>query len=236
MGTLPIGFLLVGAVIYASMKGSSWALYFNMHAILIVVGGSVAVLIMSSPALALKNLGTVFLNLFKPSISVDSYRREFQELMQNKVLSTPSKNALINYASELWEQGLDPELTIILLSQKREELERGYIEAVQVLRNLAKYPPALGMTGTVMGLVSLFSVLGADNKSALGPALALAMTATFFGLILANCVVTPLADHMHVKHMQDEKVYTGIYQILILINRDEPQALVGDEVDLRAAS
>lgn len=236
MGTLPIGFLLVGAVIYASMKGSSWSLYFNMHAILIVVGGSFAVLIMSSPALALRNLGTVFLNLFKPSISVDAYRREFQELMQNKVLSSPSTNPLINYASELWEQGLDPELTIILLSQKREELERGYIEAVQVLRNLAKYPPALGMTGTVMGLVSLFSVLGADNKSALGPALALAMTATFFGLILANCVVTPLADHMHVKHMQDEKVYTGIYQILILINRDEPQALVGDEVDLRAAS
>ncbi|MBC7662110.1 MAG: MotA/TolQ/ExbB proton channel family protein [Chitinophagaceae bacterium] len=103
-------------------------------------------------------------------------------------------------------------------------------------RNLAKYPPALGMTGTVMGLVSLFSILGDNNKTALGPALALAITATFFGLILSNCFVTPLADHLHIKHMQDEKVYTGVYQILILINRNEPARLISDEVKGREAA
>src|SRR5690606_26967501 len=136
--------------------------------------------------------------LFRKSQRIDEFRSEFQALMKDRALRQPSVNPLINYAAELWGQGIDPELFIVLISQRRDELERGHAGAVQALRNLAKYPPALGMTGTVMGLVSLFSVLGIDDKAALGPSLALAMTATFFGLVTANCLVTPLADHLHV--------------------------------------
>ncbi len=234
MRTLPIGFLLTVAVIYISMEGASWALYANVHALVIVLGGTLAILIMSSPSEALRNLVFAVRDVFKKSQKMENYRQDFQELMQKRTLGSKSQNELINYAAELWEQGIEPELFIILISQRRDELERGYIDAVQTLRNLAKYPPALGMTGTVMGLVSLFSVLD-DNRAALGPALALAMTATFFGLVLANCVVTPLADHLHVQHIQNEKLYTGIYQILILINRGESSSLVKDEVEGRAA-
>jgi hypothetical protein len=44
------------------------------------------------------------------------------------------------------------------------------------------------------------------------------------------------ADHLHIKHLQDEKLYTSLYQILILINRGEAAALVVDEVTSRAAA
>lgn len=234
--TLPFGFLLTGLVVALSMRGNSWALYLNMHAFTIVVGGTFTILIMASPKEALKNLVSALVDVFKPTQRVGNYSQEFQDLVQFKSLRIPSKNPLINYASELLVQGVDPELFIVLVSQKRDELERGYFDAVQVLRNLAKYPPALGMLGTVMGLVSLFSVLGTNNKNSLGPSLALAMTATFFGLIVANCVVTPLADHLHVRHLQNERFYTKIYQILILINRGEASFLVNDEVKNRASA
>lgn len=235
MRTLPIGFLLTCAVIFFSMKLDAWALYLNAHAIIIVWGGTFTILVMSTPSNTLRNLYYSVSELFKKTQTITLFTSEFKELMQKKTLQIPSPNPLIRYASELWEQGVDAELFIVLISQRRDELERGYIDAVQALRNLAKYPPALGMTGTVMGLVSLFSVLGADNQAALGPSLALAMTATFFGLITANCIVTPLADHLHVRHMQNEKLYTGVYQILILINRGEAPALVNEEVKGRAA-
>lgn len=236
MRTLPIGFILTSIVVFLSMQGSSWSLYFNMHALVIVVGGTVAILVMSSPGEALKSLTHAVIDLFRKPQRIEHFSTQFEELVRRKTLSQATRNPLINYAAELWAQGVEPELFIVLLSQRRDELERGYADAVQTLRNLAKYPPALGMTGTVMGLVSLFSVLGADDKAALGPSLALAMTATFFGLIVANCIVTPLADHLHVKHMQNERLYTGIYQILILINRNEAPSLVTDEVNGRAAA
>jgi chemotaxis protein MotA len=234
MRTLPLGFILTAVIVYLSLGKESLALYANYHALIIVVGGTVTILLMSSPAEALRRLVTATGDLFKASQKLEHFRAEFQELTQHRSLSTKSKNELINYSVELWASGVEAELFIVLVSQRREELERGYIEAVQTLRNLAKYPPALGMTGTVMGLVSLFSVLG-TNQAGLGPALALAMTATFLGLIVANCVVTPLADHLHIKHMQNERLYTGIFQILILINRGEASALIKDEVESRAA-
>lgn len=234
MRTLPIGFLLTVLVVWMSMEKESWSLYLNHHAIVIVIGGTCTILLMSSPISALKSLWFATLDLFGRQQNVDQFIPEFNELMQNRSLSRKSRNELINYAAELWAKGIDPELFIVLISQRCDELSRTYLDAVQTLRNLAKYPPALGMTGTVMGLVSLFSVLGAD-QAALGPALALAMTATFFGLVVANCAVTPLADHMHVKHIQSERLYTGVYQILILINRGEAPTLVQDEVTARAA-
>ena len=235
MRTLPLGFVLTMAVIICSMQSDSWSMYINMHSIVIVLCGTATILIMSSPWSALKNLAYATSDLFRKPKSIHDLRSEFRSLMKNKSHNSQSKNELIQYAQELWQQGIEPELFIVLVSQRREELERGYIDAVQALRNLAKYPPALGMLGTVMGLVSLFSVLGSDNKNTLGPSLALAMTATFFGLVVANCIVSPLADHLHVKHMQNEKFYTGVYQVLILINRGEASALVEDEVSSRAA-
>lgn len=236
MQTLPIGFILTVAVVFFSMEQNSWALYFNAHALVMVLGGTVTILIMATPGATLKNLWIATRDILRPVQNVGQLHLAFKDLQRNRALSTPTRNPLISYAAELWAQGIEPDLFIVLLAQKRDELERGYIDAVQALRNLAKYPPALGMTGTVMGLVSLFSVLGTGDRAALGPSLALAMTATFFGLIVANCAVTPFADHLHVKHMQNEKLYTSVYQILILINRGEAPALVDEEVKGRAAN
>lgn len=223
-------------VVAFSLKDSSISLFFNLHAVIIVIGGTIAALVMSTPLDTLRSIIKATRELFHKAQRVSDFREEFNELMARKSLRNKSSNELINYAVELWEQGTEPELFIVLVSQRRDDLERGYVEVVQALRNLAKYPPALGMTGTVMGLVSLFGELGGKNKDKLGPSLALAMTATFFGLIIANCVVTPLADHLHVRHMQQERLYTGIYELLILINRNEATALVRDEVASRAAA
>jgi chemotaxis protein MotA len=154
---------------------------------------------------------------------------EFQLLAKEKSLNSRSSNALINAAQTFWETGISNELFIVMLSQKRRDLENENFDAVHALRNLAKYPPALGMIGTVVGLVGLFSNLGSVNKSGLGPSLALAMTATFFGLILANTLITPLADRLQLHYLWQKRIYGEIYQILLLINRGESLELVEDD-------
>ncbi|MGZ5279538.1 MAG: MotA/TolQ/ExbB proton channel family protein, partial [Pseudobdellovibrionaceae bacterium] len=95
-------------------------------------------------------------------------------------------------------------------------------------------PPALGMIGTVMGMVTLFSSLD-QNKSQIGSHLSMAMTATFFGLIVSNLILSPLADRVHVHQVYQHRVYASIYEILLLINRNEPESIVMDEVTHRAA-
>ena len=90
------------------------------------------------------------------------------------------------------------------------------------------------MAGTVMGMIALFSSLDQQSDS-IGADLALAMTATFFGLILANAFVAPLADRLQVQQVRDQRLYQAIYELLLLINAGEPVSLVHDEVQSRAA-
>lgn len=236
MLSLPIGFLLLITALVTSTPLSSWPLYVNLHSILIVCGGTVAILSFATPTLVLKNLWRALGHLFTKDPDLRDHVTEVNALIETRTLSRKSTNHLLNYAVELWENGTSPEMFQVLLSQKKDKLENETLDAVQALRNLAKYPPALGMTGTVMGLVSLFSNLNADNKASLGPALGLAMTATFFGLIIANALLMPLADRLQVTHLRRKEYFTSLYQLLLLINRREPNILIQNEVKDRAAA
>ncbi len=236
MGSLPVGILIMIATVFYAVDMKSWPIFLNLHSIVVVIVGTIGVFALSTPTKVLGNIRRAVKDLMRKPQSVDEFWPEFNELAKTKNLDTPSKNKLINTAINLWESGVSTDLFIVMLSQKRNHLESADADAVQALRNLAKYPPALGMIGTVVGLVSLFSDLGASNKSSLGPALALAMTATFFGLILANAVITPLADRLHVQHMTHKLLYTEVYQVLLLINRGESLDLIYDEVEIKKRS
>ena len=132
-------------------------------------------------------------------------------------------------------QGISQDLFVVLLSQKRKEIEQRSVDAIQCLKNLAKYPPALGMAGTVMGIVTLFQSLD-GGKDKIGPALALAMTATFFGLAIANGIVMPLSDRLQIRHLSQTHYLTNVYQVLLLINQDESSHLIEEEVQYRATA
>jgi chemotaxis protein MotA len=58
-------------------------------------------------------------------------------------------------------------------------------------QGLARFSPAFGMIGTIMGLVDLFKNM--ENSAALGPGMAMALLATLYGLILCYCVYMPLS-------------------------------------------
>lgn len=229
MFSLPIGFALTCLILFFSINHGDWALYLNKHSILMVIGGTASILLFATPVRVLASLAKAMRELGSASKDVNAHWNEMKSLAETRALGQRSSNALINHAVGLWEAGVSSELFIVMLSQKRSELENAGADAVQAMRNLAKYPPALGMTGTVVGLVSLFSQLSGDNRNALGPALALAMTATFFGLVLANGIITPLADRLHVQHMWKKRMYTDVYQMLLLINRGESLDLVKNE-------
>jgi chemotaxis protein MotA len=238
MLTLPIGILATLAVLFFAVDLKSWGLFLNIHSMIIVFGGTLAILLFATPTTVLKALWAAVRNLFSDPPTFSVYLKELEELSRTKVLSVPSKNELVNYAAGLWESGVTPDLFQMLIHQRCIELEERGMDAVQALRHLAKYPPAFGMTGTVVGLVGLFSQLGGDAKSTLGPALALAMTATFFGLAVANGIVQPLADRLVIAGIMERRVLTGILQALTLINRGDSWTLAnsgGDDAGDNAA-
>jgi chemotaxis protein MotA len=232
--------LLLGAVLLVAVLLSAGSVEeFSLHqapaaSLLVVLGGTVGIFLLTTPSAVLLSLAQTLRTLFEREDDISAHRADLERLLKNRFTPTTSRSVLIQYASELWAQGVEPDLFIALLSQKKSELNSRFIDATQALKNLSKYPPALGMIGTVMGMVALFSKLD-QEKQHIGSSLSLAMISTFLGLILTNFVVAPLADRLQVRQLRQQRTYEAIYEILLLINGNEPQALIQEEMQLRVA-
>jgi chemotaxis protein MotA len=60
--------------------------------------------------------------------------------------------------------------------------------------SIADAAPALGMAGTIIGLVGMFAAM--DDPAALGPSMALALLTTFYGVVIANIIAAPIAARL----------------------------------------
>ncbi len=228
MRSLIFGFFMICLMVFLSIEGDA-SEFFQKHSIYLVIGGTFSIFFFATPDKSIKMTMLAILKLFKKEERFEDYHDVLQDLAKNRKLSQDSNNQLINYAAELWEQGVDPNLFIVLVSQKKMEIENDTLDALQALKNLSKYPPGLGITGTVMGMIALFSSLDND-KSAIGANIALAMTATFFGLFLQNILIAPVADRIQIRYVNRKRMFANIYKILLLINQDEPMALISSEL------
>ena len=66
--------------------------------------------------------------------------------------------------------------------------------AAAVWRAAADASPSAGMVGTVLGLIGMFASI--DDPERMGPAMALAMLTTFYGLVLGSFVFGPIAARL----------------------------------------
>jgi chemotaxis protein MotA len=67
----------------------------------------------------------------------------------------------------------------------------GYKKAAGMLRRASEIAPAMGLIGTLIGLVQMLVSL--DDPSSIGPAMALALLTTFYGAMMGSVVLAPLA-------------------------------------------
>jgi chemotaxis protein MotA len=79
----------------------------------------------------------------------------------------------------------------------REEMEdrrARHAAVIGLWRHAAEVAPAMGMIGTVIGLVAMFARM--NDPAAMGPGMAVAMLTTLYGLILAFAICGPVAARL----------------------------------------
>lgn len=76
-----------------------------------------------------------------------------------------------------------------LLTQEINTSAEEYIKVISILRKSAEIAPAMGLIGTLVGLVQMLGDLNDITK--IGPSMALALLTTFYGAILAYVIFFP---------------------------------------------
>jgi chemotaxis protein MotA len=101
-----------------------------------------------------------------------------------------------------------------------------------MLKALAKYPPSFGIIGTVLGLIALMLQLGQEGAAEkMGPAMALGLVATFYGLVFTNFLLQPLAEHLAIKSQEDVRKRQLAMLGVLLIRSGKSSIVVQEAVN-----
>ena len=97
-----------------------------------------------------------------------------------------------------------------------------------MVQSMASYAPAYGMIGTLIGLILMLKNL--NDPDSLGPGMATALITTFYGVVLANLVFTPVAKKLKAQS-ELEKLQKELYiEGLLSIQEGENPRIIRDKL------
>jgi len=224
----------MGMLLWSLWSGTSGDLgaYWNTPSILLVVGGSLFVVLMTQ---ALDRFLTLF-SIVKRSLLVrqQSIGRTIEQIVQmGEMARREGVLSLENMLDSIEDEFLKNGIRLVIDGTAAGEIEQilvGEMEAMgqrhtqgrTILETFGKYAPAIGMIGTLVGLVAMLGNL--SDPSQIGTGMAVALLTTMYGAIMANMVFLPLADKLFYRHEEEMLLRTVMLRgILSLQAGDNPR-------------
>lgn len=116
---------------------------------------------------------------------------------------------------QLLVDGHDPDVVKNLLSIDRGKAVERHTTGASIFSSMAEVAPAMGMIGTLIGLVAMLSNM--DDPKAIGPAMAIALLTTLYGAVLANAVFSPISDKLKLRAAEEGLIKSLIIDALLAI-------------------
>jgi chemotaxis protein MotA len=191
-----------GIIIGAIATGGDVMLFVNVPSILIVVGGTFMVTLMQ---VSLKD----FLGSFGIAMKAFFYQTyDSGQLIEEAVqlADVARKNGLLalegqEISNDFLKQGIglcvdghDPALVQKMLMRDIDLTIERHEVGQSMFKNMATMAPAMGMIGTLVGLVQMLANM--SDPASIGPAMAVALLTTLYGAVIANAFATPLATKL----------------------------------------
>ena len=120
--------------------------------------------------------------------------------------------------------GLEPQEIREILETEVDFIRNRHQLGAEIFATMGAFAPALGMIGTLIGLVQMLQTM--DDPSRIGPAMAVALLTTFYGSIMANIICLPIAGKLKTRSKEEmlEKELM-IQGIISLSNGDNPRII-----------
>lgn len=227
LGGIVVAFALVFGAI---MIGGGVTLFFDFPSFLIVAGGTVGATLVTYPLEDVKNSIAVLRTAFFPD-------RHSQLNRVNKILDisrryrTDGALSIQDYALreadpflrkciELIVDGVDPDEAIRILQTELTYIADRHRRGAQIFQTMGAVCPAMGLIGTLIGLVQMLQRL--QDPSQIGPAMATALLTTFYGALFAYLIFIPLAGKLRSRSAEETQIkqltIDGTYCILRALN------------------
>ena len=208
------GIIIIVAAIWT---GGSLMLFINVPSILIVCGCTIAATLIRFPLKTCLGAFKVALNAFRsrsePPLNIIMQAVELAGVVRREGLLAlehqPVEDPFFAKGLRLCVDGLEPEFVRKVLTEEMENTVNRHEGGQQIFRAVGDAAPAMGMIGTLIGLVQMLADM--NDPKAIGPAMAVALLTTFYGAVIANLMALPIADKLGIR--TDEE---GLNKLLVI--------------------
>ncbi|MEQ9453290.1 MAG: motility protein A [Phycisphaeraceae bacterium] len=232
---LGIIFGLIGTwllIFWTLVLGGSLLTYVNIPSVVLVVGASLTVLFFVAPASRLKSLFPSMKRLFfykaPPVDGVIDQMVAFAEVARRDgILSLENSirdvdDPFIVRGIQMAVDGTDPELIEQIMDTELESLMERHESNKAMFEAMGKYAPAMGMIGTLIGLVAMLNDL--SDPASIGAGLAVALLTTLYGSVVANAFALPMADRLGTRSAEEVIYKTIIIKgVMAIQSGDNPR-------------
>ena len=189
----------IGFVVMAMVQGGDIAMFINVPSILIVFCGSLFV-VLSQYTLgqffgAGKIAGKAFMfKIETPESQIEKIVEMADAARKGGFLALEEAeiaNPFMQKGVDMLVDGHDVEVVKATLSKDISMTSERHEFGKTIFKSLGDVAPAMGMIGTLVGLVAMLSNM--DDPKSIGPAMAVALLTTLYGAMLANLVCLPIA-------------------------------------------
>ncbi|MGF1642769.1 MAG: MotA/TolQ/ExbB proton channel family protein [Thiotrichales bacterium] len=192
----------VGIVIWGIHLSGGFAQFVDSAALVIVIGGTFFVTLTQVPL-------QQFLGAFKEAMRAFSYRPTNPQVLIDEATHLTNivrrqgilaldkieiRDPFLRRGVELCIDGYPKDVVHKTLAKDINiELERHH-DGVRLFKAMADAAPAMGMIGTLIGLVQM--LLNLNDPKAIGPGMAVALLTTLYGALIAYAVANPIAEKL----------------------------------------
>ncbi len=216
------GFALV---VISIMMGSGFGLFFNLPSLMIVVGGTFGATMIHYPLRDVVGVFNVVRHVFRTQgwsaqelidrlvIYSNAARREGVLILESQLESIEDK--FLAKGLQLMVDGMPSTTIREIMETEIDYLEERHRTGAEILNTMATFSPAMGMIGTLIGLVQMLNTM--NDPSSIGPSMAVALLCTFYGVVAANMICLPMAGKLRKRSREEtllkEMIISGVVSI-----------------------
>lgn len=238
-----IGVLIGGGLVVAAITmGGSGAWFINLPSVMIVAGGTIGATLISYPLSDVLSVFRVAKNaFFHKSVSFEELiemmvefakkaRKEGILSFEPDLPSIEAKDPFLAKGLRLAIDGLDSTAIKEILTLEIQNIEERHNVGSEIFSSMGSYAPAVGMLGTIIGLVQMLMQM--KDPSQIGAPMAVALLTTFYGTLLAYLLFLPIAGKLKAKSKKEVLLKQMILEGIISIQSGDNYRIV--EQKLRA--
>lgn len=223
-----IGVVIAWILIIGTIAMGSGALVFiNIPSLVIVIGGTIAVVMMRY------TLGQ-FIGSIKVAMKAFLHKAETSEELIASVVELAGiarkegllalegqeiNNPVLATGIRMLVDGHEPAIVRKALTTEMTETVNRHKIGQDLFKQMGDAGPAMGMIGTLVGLVQMLSNMS-DPKS-IGPAMAVALLTTLYGAMLANMFALPVSDKLKLRSTEEQMNKNIIIQSVLGIQEGQ---------------